>query len=153
MVDLDERQLAPMRVSHGHQRMIARRPLAFAFTSIAACASTVSPATDGSSADRIACPVDAGVEFSASLAVCTRASDCVVVTHGLDCCGSRELVGINAAQRDAYNAPEAVCEMRLNFGRCRCVAQPSVAQDGRILPDGANAVVDCIGGLCLTHAP
>src|SRR5438128_1115367 len=46
----------------------------------------------------ITCPADAGVTFPAAITACNVASDCVAVVHGLDCCGSSEIVGINRTQ-------------------------------------------------------
>jgi hypothetical protein len=104
-------------------------------------------------ASTISCPADAGIVFPASLAACTHASDCVAVVHGLNCCGAMEFIGINIAQQTAYSGPEMACEMRVAYNTCGCPPPPPVAQDGHMVPFGTDAGVDCVVGVCLTHAP
>jgi len=107
--------------------------------------------TGVASAVSISCPADAGVGFPASLAQCNVATDCVAVVHGLDCCGSTEIVGINVAQQTAYAVPEAACEMRVGYNMCDCAAHAPVAQEGHTIPGGTDAGLDCVGGVCMTH--
>ncbi|MEI8254665.1 MAG: hypothetical protein WCJ30_03245, partial [Deltaproteobacteria bacterium] len=72
---------------------------------------------------------------------------------GLDCCGSIEWVGVNGGQQGSFAAPEAACEVRIGFNMCDCVARAPAAQDGRTVPPGTNALVDCVSGVCLTRGP
>ncbi|MDH5490347.1 MAG: hypothetical protein OEY14_00080 [Myxococcales bacterium] len=76
---------------------------------------------------------------------CTLASECVIVYHQLDCCGSELALGINAAAQPRAEILEAEC--RAMYPGCGCAAGPITAEDGNTGLPGDFAP-SCEGGQC-----
>jgi hypothetical protein len=81
---------------------------------------------------------------------CTATDNCVSAFHQVDCCGSLVAVGINHAQRDAFDTAEQAWEQ--TCAACGCAAQPTVADDGKSCAMSA-VTVSCDTGTCTTHCP
>src|SRR5215472_7174507 len=63
---------------------------------------------------------------------CQAASDCVMVLHQIDCCGTQHALGIHPADRGRFDADEAICT---SFGprgypACGCAGQGILADIG-----------------------
>jgi hypothetical protein len=81
---------------------------------------------------------------------CTLPDNCVIGFHQVDCCGSLVAVGINHAQRDAFDAAEMTWDN--TCPACGCAAQPTMAEDGKSCAM-AMVTVSCDTGMCTTHCP
>jgi hypothetical protein len=101
----------------------------------------------------ITCGMHPTPTYPASITQCTDATQCIAVQHGLDCCGSLAIDGINAAQQDAFNSVEMSCRSEINFNMCGCVAQEAVAQDGHTVGAGVVVRLRCDSGTCVTFVP
>jgi hypothetical protein len=83
---------------------------------------------------------------------CSADSDCVTKLHQVNCCGTRQAVGINASGSAAFDALEATCAAQ--FPGCGCAQQPTTAEDGHNRPDYSdNIPVACVAGKCTTFIP
>jgi hypothetical protein len=83
---------------------------------------------------------------------CTSTSDCSVVTHMMDCCGSLIALGARADEKPRFVAKGGVCG---NEGAvCDCAARNTLAEDGEESPYGdlQDVVVACTDNTCKTHA-
>lgn len=108
-------------------------------------------ATGGTTGDpAIVCGGDMPVfpEFDRS---CAATSDCALVLHQLDCCGSLAALGISADVARLFAAAEAVC--RLQYPECDCAPKPTVADDGNSSPDTDAIAVTCLEGQCRSVVP
>ena len=79
---------------------------------------------------------------------CLAATDCAVVFHQINCCGTRVAQGINALGVDAFASAEAVCDSQ--YPACGCAESPTTADDGNwgFGPDAFG--VSCRNGDCYT---
>ena len=82
---------------------------------------------------------------------CNAPSDCFVATHQTDCCGNSRAMGLNASQRTAFEAAEAICAPM--YPACGCPARPPVADDGSVGNFSTMIAVDCRAGLCTSYVP
>jgi hypothetical protein len=77
---------------------------------------------------------------------CAGESDCVVVEHQVNCCGTLRALGIRADAQAAFDAAEASC--RGMYPSCRCPAMVTRADDDTTF-DGVNpAHALCTAGQC-----
>lgn len=91
-----------------------------------------------------------GYTMPAFSKACSAKSDCVVVTHTIDCCGTGKAIGLNAADQAAFVAEEKKCAA--TYPGCGCPTGPTHTEDGSQAPWGASAIdVDCVAGVCLTY--
>lgn len=79
---------------------------------------------------------------------CRATTECVVAVHQTDCCGNSRATGINAAQREAFDAAEAIC--RPMYPGCGCAARPPVTDDGEVAGFSTAIPVECRAGVCTT---
>ena len=79
---------------------------------------------------------------------CQNASDCVIVEHQINCCGTKAAWGINAKVLTSFNAAEALCQQQ--YPKCKCATMPTKADDGNTTLKGGNFEVDCVKGQCWT---
>lgn len=113
---------------------------------------TMPPGTDGpvgATTGPLKCQAYTTPAFSKS---CTIKSDCVVVTHMIDCCGSMVSLGINSAEEATFTVEEQKCAA--TYPACGCPSQPTKTEDGSSLGFGGGtttAAVDCLGGTCTTY--
>jgi hypothetical protein len=88
---------------------------------------------------------------------CGYDSDCRVVEHWLDACGTRYSVGIysSAQELSDFNLLQSYCAT--GYPACTSGLSQSyynnTADDGRVVPWGAQAVARCCAGRCMTFAP
>lgn len=108
-------------------------------------------ATDASSVDAGrdgfpgACTPDGG--FPSFQKGCGTADNCIIKLHQIDCCGSIIAIGLNHSEFTPFDQTEQAWEAACP--RCKCPAQPTVAEDGK---SGLNAdiKVKCDNGVCRT---
>lgn len=79
------------------------------------------------------------------------AADCITVFHTVNCCGGFAALGINAAEKAAFDEAEAVCQMQ--YPPCGCAAGPTTTEDGKMSTDDTQIQVACTNGQCLTFFP
>jgi hypothetical protein len=90
-----------------------------------------------------------GTTFPTFERTCTSPSDCVAVTHTLDCCGSKRVMGIASREQARFGADEAACAP--GFPACGCPAQLPAADDGTHPTTGhTTPTVLCSAGQCAT---
>jgi hypothetical protein len=89
--------------------------------------------------------------FPAFSKACEQASDCVVLPHVTTCCGDILFVGVDADDKEAFEAAEAACVAGSPL--CDCPSRPSLAEDGRRLErESEQAVaVRCDEGSCTSE--
>lgn len=82
---------------------------------------------------------------------CAMPSDCVVALHTVNCCGTMVALGINAAEKSAFDAAEATCDMQ--YPGCGCAQMPTTTEDGKMSMDDTQIQVGCTNGQCTTFLP
>lgn len=82
---------------------------------------------------------------------CVMITDCVIALHMVNCCGTLTAIGINSAEKSAFDAAESVCQMQ--YPGCGCAQSPTTTEDGKMSMDDTQIQVDCIGGQCMTFLP
>lgn len=97
---------------------------------------------------QLTCAGDPPSPFAPLARHCAVDSDCAVVRHRLDCCGSYTQVGIHADERASFDAAEAACEPTVAM--CRCMSRPDVASDGSHQEEGLALTVRCVEHACET---
>lgn len=89
------------------------------------------------------------VVFPAFDRSCCADTDCVVVRHQIDCCGSFTQTGLSAGAEGGFETAETTCESQ--YPRCRCLARPDVANDATMATTSADvATVRCQDRVCVT---
>lgn len=78
---------------------------------------------------------------------CTADSDCAIVDHVADCCGSIVENGVRLDQVNALHNEETATNAGCNV--CQCMAQPTVDENGQT---GGAYLAKCDNGLCTAHA-
>lgn len=94
----------------------------------------------------VTCSPDA-MDFPSHPRSCVVNSDCTVVYHQFDCCGSQVALGSSVAGQADFAAAEAVCRSQL--GACGCDPGETYAEDG-----GSPGPYEawCDQGTCLSRA-
>ncbi|WP_437765896.1 hypothetical protein WMF27_27420 [Sorangium sp. So ce281] len=89
--------------------------------------------------------------FPAFSKACEQASDCVVLPHVTTCCGDVLFVGVDADDKEAFEAAEAAC--LAGSPLCDCPSHPSLAEDGRQLERQSEqaVVARCDEGSCTSE--
>ncbi len=81
---------------------------------------------------------------------CVKATDCAVVMHQIDCCGTSIALGVAAGEKTRFVAEEKTCAA--TYPMCGCATQTTKTEDGSSLDMGGDpAAVDCVGGVCTTY--
>ena len=100
------------------------------------------------------CFGDDGQDVKWALNLCTGAG-CAMAEHVLDCCGTVQLVGVEASKQKDFDACEAA--WRKTLPDCQCAAGPLQIQQpaGGEVSSKSEADVDCVnwasgGGVCKT---
>ena len=132
----------------------------FALSSIG-CSDAHDPSLDAAASTDAVVAVDAppdapadaaamcGATFPTFDRACVSPSDCVAVTHTLDCCGSTRVMGIASREQARFDADEAACAP--GFPACGCPAQLPAADDGTHPTTGhTTPTVVCSAGQCAT---
>lgn len=89
-------------------------------------------------------------KFPAFAKTCKADGDCFVAIHQVDCCGTKAALGLASTQQAAFTAAEALCEQQ--FPDCKCMQQPTVAEDGYTAKDSEFKAI-CQAGLCQAVVP
>jgi hypothetical protein len=76
-------------------------------------------------------------------------SDCALVFHTTDCCGTNVVWGIAASEVPAFDEVEAVCDAE--YPLCDCAPQPTMAEDGNASEDPSVFAVACQMGSCTSY--
>lgn len=77
---------------------------------------------------------------------CAAASDCALLNHQIDCCGSEIALGIASSARPAAEQAEGVCAAQ--WPKCKCLARETVADDGKGIGDASGLELRCTAGRC-----
>jgi hypothetical protein len=82
---------------------------------------------------------------------CATDTDCVVVVHQTNCCGSESAFGIRESELAAFNAAEATCDQQ--YPACGCASFGVDVEDGtRVDFASKNEInVSCDAGTCKAH--
>ena len=82
---------------------------------------------------------------------CSTASDCSVVAHTTNCCGSRLAMAIATSEVPAFDSAEAICDAQ--YPACGCAAQGVQVEDGTQVDFSWQAEVkaSCDSGSCRAH--
>lgn len=148
-------------------------PIALVLTALAGCGQATAPAdagsprTDTGAADAgasdtgLAPDLDAGVACSGHDATsfptfdrsCALDTDCVVVGHQTDCCGTLAAMGITRGEQARFASAEAQCLAQ--YPACGCDSGTVITDDGSSPPPGtgtSGVVVRCASGVCTSSA-
>ena len=82
---------------------------------------------------------------------CSDASDCVVVAHQIDCCGTEVAQGISKSEQAGFDAAEKTC--RGQFPTCQCAPQALTTDEGQTAKSISEVQVKCRGSVCTSFAP
>lgn len=82
---------------------------------------------------------------------CSTASDCSVVAHTTNCCGSRLAMAIATSEIPAFDSAEAICDAQ--YPACGCAAQGVQVEDGTQVGWTWKTEVkaSCDSGNCKAH--
>jgi hypothetical protein len=111
---------------------------------IGACGGTTTAVDAGTDAPPVVCWGDVR---TAQDRMCTGQSDCAVVAHQSDCCGTIIEEGVRDDQVDAVHDAETAANA--SCGLCKCVPLPTTDEEGQM---GGAYVASCDTGLCTAHA-
>jgi hypothetical protein len=102
------------------------------------------------SGDVIECAADPPVfpEFDKR---CDTVSQCSLVFHTIDCCGTEVVWGINDNDVAHFDEAEAICDAQ--YPACGCPAGPTEAEDGDtgLVPEDFQ--IECTDGTCKSYVP
>ena len=100
---------------------------------------------NGGSAAKLCGP---GGTFPTFARGCSSATNCALVQHETNCCGSMLIMGINHGEVTRFADAEKLCESQ--YPLCGCVSQGIQAEDGTTVPaDMANTIVaECVNMTC-----
>ena len=104
---------------------------------VGACTTAVVP---------VACTADPP-KFPTFPKACFANDDCASVLRQVDCCGTKAAIGVAKSAQSLFEQAAAVCDSQ--YPKCKCMAQPTKAEDGQNAQAGA-IVATCTKGLCLT---
>lgn len=104
----------------------------------------------GGSTDPVDCTASTPVfpEFDRT---CSAEADCVIVFHMINCCGTRDALGIAKTEEQAFTDAEGICSAQ--YPACGCAQGPTGTDEGSTATDEAMIQVQCAGGQCMTYVP
>ncbi len=79
---------------------------------------------------------------------CQSDGDCAVAVHQVNCCGTRQALGINANEIGRFTEDEAICEAQ--YPSCDCADFGIRADDGQSTYNPKDLGVICADGACTT---
>jgi hypothetical protein len=82
---------------------------------------------------------------------CADDSECTIVFHQVDCCGTLVAWGLSSAVGKMFAEVEMQCVME--YEPCECPVQPTTADDGKTTDDPSTVVVACVDGMCRSSVP
>jgi len=106
-------------------------------------------ASDGGAARPLNCSGGKGFSSTPIDRSCKLASDCIVVSHMRDCCGTNISIAINAKDKARFDAAEKICAA--TFPGCGCPSMPATTDDGSSLIPPAQPAATCSAGVCRTY--
>ena len=109
---------------------------------------TTDSSSTGSGAQGCAADPPQFPEFDRS---CADDSECTIVFHQVDCCGTLVAWGLSSAVGKMFGEAETQCQME--YGQCECAAMPTTADDGKVAEDPALIVVACVDSMCGSSVP
>jgi hypothetical protein len=126
-----------------------RTSLGFALLVAAACSTTGKGNTDAAGSGSNAAVMCTGSDptFPTFDDSCNTVSDCAIADHQINCCGSRDAIGISTTAVGAFNTAEAICDGQ--YPPCGCAQSPTTAQDGKTSAQG-TIMVACTNHACTT---
>lgn len=147
------RELAAQRLQcAGHMKTLCCLPL---LCLLYACATSHGPPLDpdeGSAAnDAATTPPDAGSACDAVNALddaCRVNSDCIVVVHQSDCCGSTIALGVAGRALASFELEEPLCGA--SYPECECATRGLRTESGELVAHGSTVLVSCVGHRCTT---
>ncbi|MEZ4300653.1 MAG: hypothetical protein R3B70_37295 [Polyangiaceae bacterium] len=80
---------------------------------------------------------------------CASVDDCVLKYHQVDCCGTSDAIGMNAAQAPAFDDAEATC--KADYSPCGCPASYTSTEDGKKASSFGDIDVRCLDGHCQSY--
>lgn len=98
------------------------------------------------------CAPDGG--FVGATKACHGDDECAAALHTVDCCGTKEWVGVAKADSAAWASCESAWVSSLPA--CGCDSNQTTAEDGANVVDPATVTVECTywtmsGGVCMTR--
>lgn len=112
--------------------------------------SGTSTAGAGGMADPVDCTASTPV-FPTFDRACTTEADCFIAFHMINCCGTREALGLNSAEKQAFDDAESICSAQ--YPACGCAQGPTKTDEGSTANDDAMIQVQCASGQCMTYVP
>lgn len=82
---------------------------------------------------------------------CGSVSECALVFHTVDCCGTDVVWGINEDEVARFDEAEAICDAQ--YPPCGCAPGPTEAEDGDTAFEPDAFEVECNGGICKSYVP
>jgi hypothetical protein len=92
------------------------------------------------------CAAVGGLESSTA---CATDTDCELVFHQTDCCGTLAAWGIRKSAVGAFSAAETVCDG--SYPACTCPPGPTTAQDGNTSASQDGILAACRSGTCTSY--
>lgn len=90
---------------------------------------------------------DCAADFGALDRTCESPSDCSLVQHQTEFCGTILVMGLASQAKPAFVALEQYCAAQ--FPQCGCAAQGMLLEDGSMIDFGSTAAVaECVEGRC-----
>ena len=85
---------------------------------------------------------------------CHNPGDCVTAIHTVDCCGTLQVIGVNQANMESFNACEQAWQDTLP--ECGCASQPTTTEGGSEVTDMSKVAAKCTnmtseGGICQSY--
>jgi hypothetical protein len=94
---------------------------------------------------------DCEADFDALDKSCASASDCRLVQHQIDCCGTILIMGLASAAEPGFAAIEQYCAAQ--FPPCGCASRGMMLEDGSLIDFGSkDAVAECVDGRCRSRS-
>lgn len=79
---------------------------------------------------------------------CQSADGCAIAVHQVNCCGTRQALGINGNEIGRFTEDEAICEAQ--YPACDCADFGIRADDGQSTYDPGELGVVCAENTCTT---
>jgi hypothetical protein len=81
---------------------------------------------------------------------CETPSDCVVVTHNLDCCGGGNISAVHSSEMGAFIESQAPCVAEINQCPPLGCSSPMIADDGNEVSGPSQVNTECVDSVCRT---
>lgn len=108
---------------------------------------TIGETTDETTGSGVVCGGDMPV-FPEFERTCVEDSDCTLVLHQVDCCGSMVAWGLANDAAKSFAEAEAICQAM--FPMCDCAPMPTIADDGTATENVGTLTVTCKDQSCFS---